>query len=142
MIKLDGNKKEALRYLGYRGQKLTAETEEQLDLALKEGLCLAVPVGVYQIFDLEKTDGGLLLAGTDLMLEGENINTHLEGALKCAVMAVTVGIALDRAIMKYEKSGEMTKALMLDCVATALVEEAADKLNAGIEADAKENGYF
>ena len=140
MIKLDGNKKEALRYLGYRGQNLTKETEEQLSLAMEEGLRLAVPKGLYQVFGLVKTDCGLLLDGTDLVLEGENIRNHLEGAEKCVVMAVTVGIGIDRQIMRYEKSGELTKALMLDCVATALVEEAADELNEEIKEKAKETG--
>ena len=141
MIKLDGNRKEALRYLGYKGQILNAQTEEQLDLCLKEGLSLAAPRGVYHVFDIEKTDKGLSLIGTDLTLEGENIGRYLDGAKKCAVMAVTVGIAIDRAVIKYEKSGEITKALMLDCVATALVEEAADKFNAEIDENARENRF-
>jgi len=141
MIKLYGNKKEALRYLGYRGQNLTDGTEKQLDLILKEGLSLAVPKGVYLIFDLVNTDGGLLLSGTDLVLEGENIRNHLIGAERCAVMAVTVGAGIDRTVMKYEKSGEYTKALMLDCVGNALVEEAADSLNNEIEQIAKQDGF-
>ena len=141
MIKLSGNKKEALRYLGYRGQSLSDETEEQLSLAMKEGLRLAMPNGVYQIYDLKKTDSGILLDGTDMFLEGKNISSYLDGAKKCAVMAVTVGAAIDMAVLKYEKSGEITRALMLDCVATALVEEAADILNDEIKKVANENGF-
>lgn len=142
MIKLEGNKKEALRYLGYKGQKLTPETESQLDFALKEGLRLAVPRSVYMIFDAEKTDSGLNLKETDLTLLGENINSHLDGAKKCVVMAVTVGAEIERAVSRYERMGELTKALMLDCVATALVEELADKVNDEIENIAQNEGFY
>ena len=142
MIKLSGNKKEALRYLGYRGQQISPETERQLDLALTEGLNLAVPLSSYMIFDAEETDDGLKLENTDLILTGKNINAHLHGASKCAVMAVTVGLRIEMEINRYEKSGEMTRALMLDCVATALVEELADRVNDEIEKIASENGFY
>lgn len=142
MIELCGNKKEALRYLGYKGQKLTPETEAQLDLAVKEGLSLAAPRSVYMIFDTEKTDNGLKLKNTQLTLVGKNINNHLSGAQKCAVMAVTVGARIELAINRYERAGKMTRALLLDCVATALVEELADKVNSEIENEAEKNGFY
>lgn len=142
MIKLDGNKKEALRYLGYFGKGNADEIDERLDLAMREGLRLAAPRSVYLIFDAEKTEKGLLLKNTDLILEGKNINSHLDGACKCAVMAVTVGAGIESAINRYEKSGEMSKALLLDCVATALVEETADKVNGEIEKIAGNEGFY
>jgi cobalamin-dependent methionine synthase I len=142
MIKLEGNKKEALRYLGYTGQALTPEMENQLDLTIKEGLSLAVPRSVYMIFDTEKTDDGLRLVNTDLILSGENINSHLSGAKKCAVMAVTVGFQIENAVSRYERTGEITRAMILDSVATALVEELADKVNGEIEKTAENDGFY
>ena len=142
MIKLDGNRKEVLRYLGYGGQSLSPEMEGQLDLVLKQGLSLAAPRSVYSVFDAEKTDGGLLLKNTDLILSGENINSHLSGAERVAVMAVTIGIRIENAISAYERTGEITKAMILDAVGTALVEELADKVNAEIENEAERNGFY
>jgi len=142
MIKLHGDKKEALRYLGYKGQNITPEMENQIDLTLKEGLSLAVPSSVYLVFDTEKTEDGIRLKDTELILSGENINSFLSGAEKCAVMAVTIGHKIDSAIGRYERTGKITNALLLDCVATALVEELADKVNSEIEQKAQKEGFY
>ncbi len=142
MIKLIGNKKEALRYLGYKGQSLDEEMENQLDSALKEGLRLCAPKSVYAVFDLKQTADGLLLENTDLTLLGENINNHLSGASKCAVMAVTIGVGIEKAISGYERTGFLTKSVMLDGVATALVEELADRVNEEIKIKAEKEGFY
>ena len=76
------------------------------------------------------------------MLTGKDIFTHLENAKKCAVMAVTRGAKFDGEIIKYEKSGEMTKALILDCVGTALAEETADICNKKIVEEAEKSGFY
>jgi hypothetical protein len=141
MIELKGDKREVLRYLGYKGQKIDSSLETELDEALKQGLSLAAPRTVYTVFDLEKTDGGYLLKGTNTVLEGNDISRYLDNAEKCAVMAVTVGAKIEKAIIGLEKSGSLKKASILDCVATELCEETADICNAEIKKEASALGY-
>lgn len=133
------DKKEALRYMGYRGQNIDDNLFQLLDDCISEVMNISKKSSVYEIFDIERTGKELRLAGTTLVLRGEDINSHLLKAEKCAVMAVTLGLEVDRRIDFYSKM-DLTKGLIFDACAASAVESLCDMVQEEIEAHAKSMG--
>lgn len=133
------DKKEALRYMGYRGQKLDENMEKLLDACIKEVQDISKNSFTYEIFDIERVEEGVSLKGTTLILRGEDIAVHLLKSEKCAVMAVTLGLETDRRIAFYSKTN-LTKGLVFDACAAASVESLCDMIQAEIEVKAKTMG--
>lgn len=129
------DKKEALRYMGYRGQKPDSGMEKLLDVCIAE-LCDIIKKGfVYDIYDIERTEEGLCLKGTTLVLHGEAIEAHLSRSGKCALLAVTLGLEVDKRVAFYSRM-DLTKGLVFDACATAAVEALCDEAQGEIAAAA------
>jgi hypothetical protein len=129
------NRKEALRYMGYSGQKIDDNLQELLDACIDELMDISKQSFIYEIFDIQWAENGLCLKGSTLVLHGEDIHAHLLMAGKCAVMAATVGLEVDRRIAFYSKT-DLTKGLMLDACATAAVESLCDMVQEEIRVKA------
>jgi len=123
---------EVLRYLGYRNQKMSIELEDTITSVIEECSSLATPKYVYDFFDIEKWTPTVCLVGTKLVLEGDDIVVHLKNAEKCGVLATTLGVSVEKALLKYQ-SGDMTRAVILDAVATTLIEAVTDECEAEIK---------
>ncbi|MGE5629464.1 MAG: vitamin B12 dependent-methionine synthase activation domain-containing protein [Caulobacteraceae bacterium] len=130
------DREEALRYMGYKGQKLDANVERLLDACIDEITEISKGSFTYEIFDIERVEEGLWLKGTTLILRGRDIDAHLSKSEKCAVMAVTLGLEIDRRIAFYSKT-DLTRSLIFDACATAAVESLCDEVQVEIEAKAK-----
>jgi hypothetical protein len=127
-------REEALRYMGYKGQVMTPELEARLDDAVARCSRLAKPAAVWRDFPIERTDAGLVLTGTVLVLPGKSIARHLENCERAVLMAATLGLDIDREIA-LASSREPVLGLMLDAVATAMIEERCDILEDEIRED-------
>lgn len=134
------DRKEALRYMGYRGQKPDRETERLLDECIEEIHRISKNSYVYDIFDIERSGEGMYLKGTKLFLEGEAIKEHLSKARKCAVMAVTLGLEVEKRIFLYTKT-ELAKGLVFDACATAAVESLCGIVQDEIKNRAESMGF-
>ena len=124
---IDIDKKEVLRYLGCSGNP-DEKTDGLVDLCITEICLFATPKTVYAVFDLD----GMHLENTILTLDGNDIRKHLSGCSKCVLMAATLGAEVERKIAQAQVN-DMTKALVLDSVATAAIESVCDNLCAEIE---------
>jgi hypothetical protein len=133
------DRNEALRYMGYRGQSMDENMEKLLDACIDEVTDISKKSFTYEIFDIERTDEGIFLKGTTLVLRGEDIDAHLAKAEKCVVMAVTLGLEIDKRIAFYSKTN-LTKGLIFDACAAAAVESLCDMVQEKIEAEAKSMG--
>lgn len=129
-------KKEVLRYLGYRGQKIDDSLAGLLDECVSEVRTVSNLGFTYEIYDIEGNEEGLCLKGTTLILRGRDIHSNLAKAEKCAVMAVTLGLEVDRRIDFYTRA-DLTKGLIFDACATAAVESCCDIVQEEIKARAK-----
>lgn len=127
---------EVLRYLGYRQQKLEDGLKDLIAESIEETKSLIQPRVVYKFFDLQRETARLLIAGTNVILLGQGIANHLEEAKTCVLLAITLGMAIDRKINYYKKVN-LTKALILDACASTAVEQVANALCAEIEAQLK-----
>lgn len=135
------NKREVLRYLGYRRkQPLTEEVSLMVDELMDEVQAVANPRYSYLIFDCRPTeDQAIEVVGTDLVLTGNSIYQHLHKAQKVALLAATLGIEVERQIRQYEIT-DLTKALILDACCTEYIETICDLAECDLEAHVREQG--
>ena len=132
---------EVLRYLGYRNQEIDSGTNSLIDEAVSETLLNLSKHYTYRIFDLERKDGRINLLQGRIALTGKGIFSHLEGAEKCAVMALTLGVKIDEKLRLYSRT-DVTRALIMDACATAAVESLAEKVEVEIRQAANDEGLF
>ncbi|MDD3705344.1 MAG: vitamin B12 dependent-methionine synthase activation domain-containing protein [Clostridiaceae bacterium] len=137
---MDIDIKEALRYMGHRGQSIDYNTAKLLDDCIAELKDISKNSFLYEIFDIERRAEGLYLKGTTLVLHGKDIAGHLQRAEKCAIMAMTLGIEVDMRIAYYSKT-DLTKGLVLDACATAAAESLCDTVQGKVKAEAKSMGF-
>ena len=91
------------------------------------------------LFDLRQEEGGLRLAGTGFLLEGESIRRHLTGCPRAVLMAATVGSRVEGLIRRAQVS-DMTRAVMLEACASAAVEELCDRVEGMLRRSAEKEG--
>ena len=133
---------EVLRYLGYRGQTLTPELEARIDEVYAHCAEVARPAAVTRAFAVrEIAEDAVRLVGCTLVLSGRDIARHLEGAREVVLMAATLGAGIDRELRRLGVSDPVGQAIF-DASATTLVEQLANKTEAGVRAQAAKRGLF
>jgi hypothetical protein len=125
--------------MGHRGQKLDHAMESLLDACIEEVKAVSRESFTYRIFDLEKQEQGIYLKGSTLLLRGRDIEAHLEKAESCALMAVSLGLEIDKRITLYSRT-DLTRSVIFDACAVAAVESLCDEVQQEIEEKAKSIG--
>ncbi len=110
--------KEALRYLGYKGEP--DEQTKAMLLRADNAMRNIPPSSCHRV--LEKSECEHLLVGND-------IKKHLMGCERVIVFAATLGVDADRLIRAAEIS-DMAYATVLDAYASAYIEEYCDNCEA------------
>ena len=130
--------------MGYRGQEYSPELAAVVERAMERCLELARPRASWLAFELEgeidESAPVVRLVGTALELPGHSIARFLDGASQAAVLAVTVGMSLEREL-RMTSVADPVFGVALDAAATTAVEEAADALSARIRDWAAEQGF-
>lgn len=133
MIELD--KKEILRYLGYRrNQELTETVDQEIQELMIEVQKISNPRYTFRIFECQSNEENhtIEVLGTDLLFEGKSIYNHLKHAKKVALLASTLGIEIERKIRQYSLTA-MSKSLILDSCCTEYIEKICDLAECEIE---------
>jgi len=138
-MKID--KGEVLRYLGYKNQLIDEKLTVLIDECIGEVIDISRGKYVYNIFDIKKESEGILLLDTVLYLRGKNIYEHLKESERCALLAVTLGLEMDKRIAFYSKFN-ITKAVIMDACASTAVEALCDIVQCEIEETAGESGLY
>lgn len=126
-------KHEVLRYLGYRSQELSYDMEKLIEETMGEAKELIRPRYTYKYFSfnsnkeiiLNKEEKTILFKHMDMAMIGKDIIEHLNFSKGFYMLAVTLGMEIDKSIRYYEKLN-LTKALILDACGTAAIESVAD----------------
>lgn len=120
------NYAESARYLGY-GENTPDENVKKLMRECESEIrdC-AVPRFVYRVFDIDRQEEGIKLSGTDMILTGNSIREHLEGCDRLVLLCATLSDKVDRLIRRTEIA-DMAKALIMDAMAAAAVEQVCEK---------------
>lgn len=121
------NHSEVLRHLGYCGQKITEKLHTDISRCREDILSAATPRSVYALFKLEKTNDGISLVSTDIVLTGGDISSLLGNAKECVLMAATLGRGVDKAI-DYRQKTSMSDAVIMDTAATVAIEALCDAI--------------
>lgn len=127
------NKEEILAYLGYHGQARDKELEALLDSAITEVQILAEPRHVFEVYDVIMEDEGVRVQGSALVLVGRDIRAHLRCSCQVVLMAVTLGVGIERRIQQLQYQN-MAQAVILDACATTAIEGVCDVVEAEIRA--------
>ena len=125
MIKLKSvDKDETLRYLGCGKSAVNSEMDELLSLCEEELLKAAAPKYLYKTISV--TNCGLIV--------GESVKSHLKGCDKAVLLCATLGTETDKLIRTAQIS-DMAKAVVLDAMASAAVEQLCGEVEKLIEKD-------
>ncbi|WP_350454780.1 vitamin B12 dependent methionine synthase [Slackia heliotrinireducens] len=139
MSRYQADKSETLRYLGYAGQSVDAALDARIDQVIAHCEATSQPRFVHRTFPLEFSSEGVKPVGAALVLKGEDIRRHLEGARACALLACTLGLANERELARMKAVGPVD-ALVYSCAGSSLVERVADACEAEIVAQAADAG--
>ena len=137
--KLSVDEREMLRYMGYSGQHMASELIENVKGAAERCESLARPRSCFTVYEIKLHESFVELKDTKIVFRGRDIADHLKGAVSCAVMAVTLGVDVEREIMALEYKS-VTQALIFNSACTALVESAADACQREIALEAEKRG--
>lgn len=121
------DKSELLRYAGL-AKKSSSFPESLVAEASIQGHVLSQPKGCWQNYGYD-AETGIIQADSPLKLTGTSIRSHLAAATAVAVLAVTIGPALEQQVTQCFNKGEYTGGLLLDAAGTVAVETTADQLN-------------
>ena len=132
-------KNEVLRYLGYRGQEIDERLNLMIDSAIDECERLILPKFICSNYNKKAINKGVIIEGSNVILSGNDIRNHLAFANEVVVMAVTIGIDIEKKIKLYENTS-LTKAMILDACATAAVEEVCDTIEESIKSEVRTRG--
>ncbi|MGM9618304.1 MAG: methionine synthase [Oscillospiraceae bacterium] len=122
---------EILRYMGCPPEKADAATRALAESCAAEVLGTITPRWAYRVFDLTFEPEGVRLGG--LLLPGADLKRHLQGCERAALLCATLGAETD-ALIRRAESGDMARALALDCAAAAAVEAVCDAIELELQA--------
>jgi hypothetical protein len=125
------NKSEHLRYMGYSGQGIDDELNSRIEAVAAKCERTIEPKYCYNVYEIKETDEGIELLGTGVTFLGQDIANHMKGATHCAVMAATIGMGVERELMRMEYKS-VSDALIFNAACTCLIEQVADRCEAEI----------
>ncbi|MBM7000419.1 vitamin B12 dependent methionine synthase [bacterium] len=139
---------EVLRYMGVRDGALPDDLAARVDAGMRRCLEVARPRGVTRAFRVAGTGvdeaTGLpvvTLEGCALRLVGNDVAAHLAGAREVGLLAVTLGIGVERELRALSHTDQLGE-LVMDAAGTTAVERAADAAEADLVAYAASRGLY
>lgn len=133
------DRKEVLRYLGYRGQEIeekTAQMIEEVTAELERG---SMTKSIYREYDCEVATDTVVLGG--LEIKSRNLAVNLEGCGRAVLLAATIGRSADFMVKKYSVSN-MAKAAVVQAAGAACIESYVDEVEDTIREDARQRGLY
>ena len=139
MIKAD--RKEIFRYLGYRGREPETGVAEAADSCAAALQTVVEPRHVRRVFPLEWVSADRFrIEGMDVV--SRNLSRNLRGCSEVCLMAATLGLGPDRLVQRAEALGKMSRAVILQAAAAAMIEAYCDEVTEEIRREAASKGLF
>lgn len=136
---MDARMKEAVRYLGYGNHAVDEQTLALVEDSFGELDRAADRRIIYRIFDVALGDGESLAIG-EMNVVSRNLKKNLKDCKEALLLGATLGIGVDLLMKRYSLT-DMTRAVVLQAAAAALLEEYLDtcqrKLGDELEAEGK-----
>lgn len=136
--KIEVNKEEAMRYMGFRGQ-----SDEMMDSLYEKALNIvesfAAPTSFDALFRSKTEDKSVVIGGKRFV--SESLAAHLAGCEEVCLLGCTIGFGIDRQIKKYGLTDSALSAA-IQAVSAAYIESYADLCEAKIKDYAKTKGLY
>lgn len=133
------DRKEALKYLGFKGAEPDAEILEMLDEAEKALSGAVNPKTLSRRFECETTENGVCFGGYSF--ESKKLAKHLKGCNELFLIAATLGVGADNLIRRLSVT-DMSKAAVMQACSAALIESVCNELSLSLENEIKNQGLF
>lgn len=139
-MKINVNRQEVLRYLGYGGQRAEENVSVMIEQCLEELERVAVPRQVTRSYPLARLSEDQI----DLecfRVQSKNLAKNLADCHQVILFAATLGREADVLLRKYSKI-QMSKAVMMQAAAAAMIEEYCDMVNLQLKRDYEQQGLY
>lgn len=133
------DRKETLRYLGYRGQETDSQTETLLDEVAAELERDSAPKSVYREYPCEVNGDKVTFGG--FTIQSANLAKNLIGCEYVVLLAATIGRAADFMVKKYSVTN-MAKAAITQAAGAAYIESYVDGVQSAIQKEAAGRGLY
>ena len=120
-------------FLGLRGTVPDDTLRSQTERCLKNVMEASAPAACYRVLPFTVLPDGIRPNGTDLLLSGTDIATHLLGCTALLLMAATIGTGVERLLLRSE-AADVGDALITDACAGAVIETVCDNLENDLRA--------
>ncbi|RGY96341.1 vitamin B12 dependent-methionine synthase activation domain-containing protein [Clostridium sp. AM58-1XD] len=142
-MRLEHVAKETRRYLGYGNREADEATDRLIAEAMEELLQTAVCRSVCREFDLFLPHGdeeGTVTTDA-FTAKSRNLHKNLKDCEKVLIFGATLGAPVDKLIQRYERI-RMSRAVVLQAAAAALIEEYCDEENSRWKTEYEEKGWY
>lgn len=130
IIKIDDinlNNNQILKYLGYTNDKVDNKTLEDIKTGIKHLLNDVNPKYIYKTFKKFKVVKNQIHLNDNFIIESEDLSDHLKNSKAIVVFALTLGVGVDQ-LIKKEMLINPSKGIILDAIASELIEKVANKV--------------
>jgi hypothetical protein len=134
------NKKETLRYLGYKGQEIDSDVLKLINEASEELLRSIHPKSVHQEFSCNVENDTTVSLGP-MTVQSKNLAKNLKGCESVVIFAATIGSIADTLIKRYSITN-LAKASVIQAAGAALIETYCDTLEDSIRMEAAKRGLY
>ena len=131
--------REMFRYMGYGGKEPDPEVASEAELCLTRLLEETEPKTVWRRYPLELKNGDIVLI-EGMEIRSSALYRNLAGCREVFLMAATLGLSPDRLTARAQAAGRVSRAVMLQAAAAALIEEVCDELNEQLRLEAAREG--
>ena len=137
---MDSRIKEAVRYLGYGRHAVDEKTGELVRDSFRELDEIAKGRLIYRSFGLEVLDDSRVSLG-ELEIISKVLAKNMRGCERAVMLGATLGIEVDMLLRRYSFT-DMSKAVVLQACAAAVLEEYVDGWQREYEEEAGREGYY
>ena len=132
---------DALRYIGLPSGQVDDDIKQQVQSVFKNLYVLTKGKITYQRLDLNKIKDTVYIQGTSCKIRSKDLTKLLAHSNACIVMAATLGLEVDKQIMRLQKVS-MLDAVIVDACASVLIEQVCDEAEAEIMKTLAPNEYL
>ncbi len=128
------------RYLGFIVKQLDVDTLLEIEKVVALLQQEVIYQFTYQVFSIQKEDT-IHLDGTNLELEGQDMQTLLKDCEQCILLAVTLGQKVDDLIRRAQVV-DLHQSILLDVCASSMVEELCNEIENDLVEKWQEKGMY
>ena len=140
MSTIKADRKEVLRYLGYKhGATPDEEITARIDACEQALLAVIEPRNVQKILPLEIRESLIRIGSAEVTSEA--LAKHLAGCSRVMLFAATLGIGPDRLIQRAQVT-RISDAVLYQAISAAMIEAWCDSVNKEVRDDAAARGLY